>query len=250
VIGNNTVNVTKDNGVDFSFCLKLEEMIRTRVTVGRSGKRFENIGTLSTSNNLNVLRQLMLRYQPKRTLEIGLCFGGSCLLFAASHFELTGKASKQHTAVDPFQLQVWDDAGLLALEQAGLAGYVSFQPYFSSIILPRLVEENAEFDLVYIDGSHLFEDVFIDTYYTGRLLSQGGIVAFDDCGDPHVRKVLAFLCSNLGDSFQEVDLRPFRTDQGRSTKYRLGRLFGRTQMRAFQRIGAATRPWNAPFHSF
>jgi predicted O-methyltransferase YrrM len=244
------MNATKDAKVDFSFCLKLEEMIRTGVAVGRSGKRFENIGALSTSNNLNVLRQLMLRYKPKRTLEIGLCFGGSCLLLAATHRELTGQASKQHTAVDPFQQQVWDDAGLLALERAELAGYVSFQPSFSSIILPRLLEENEQFDLVYIDGSHLFEDVFIDTYYTGRLLSDGGVVAFDDCGDPHVRKVLAFLCSNLGDSFQELDLRPFRTDQGRSTKYRLARLLGRTQMRAFRRVGAATRPWNAPFHSF
>jgi methyltransferase family protein len=93
------------------------------------------------------------------------------------------------------------------------------------MILPRLVEENEQFDLVYIDGSHLFEDVFIDTYYTGRLLSQGGVVAFDDCGDPHVRKVLAFLRSNLGDSFEELDLPPFRADQGRSTKYRLARQF-------------------------
>ena len=235
---------------DFSFCLKLEETIRTGVAVGRSGKRFENIGALSTTNNLSVLRQLMLRYQPKRTLEIGLCFGGSCLLFASTHRELTGTASKQHTAVDPFQKQVWDDAGLLALEQAELAGYVSFQPYFSSIALPRLLAENAQFDLVYIDGSHLFEDVFIDAYYAARLLSEDGIVTFDDCGDPHVRKVLAFLCSNLGESFQELDLRPFRADQGRSKKYRLARLFGRTQMRAFRRIGTVTRPWNAPFHGF
>ena len=244
------MNVTKDSKVDFSFCIKLEEMIATGVAVGRSGKRFENIGAVSTSNNLSVLRQLMLRYKPKRTLEVGLCFGGSCLLFAATHHELTGRAGKQHTAVDPFQQQVWDDAGLLALERAELAGYVNFQPYFSSIILPRLVEENGQFDLVYIDGSHLFEDVFIDAYYAARLLSPGGVVAFDDCCDPHVRKVLSFLRSNLGDSFQELDLRPFRADQGRSAKYRLARLLGRTQMRAFRRIGPVIRPWSAAFHSF
>jgi predicted O-methyltransferase YrrM len=244
------MKITKDTKADFSFCLKLEETIRTGVAEGRSGKRFENIAALSTSNNLSVLRQLMLRYRPKRTLEVGLCFGGSCLLFAATHRELTGHASKQHTAVDPFQQQVWDDAGLLALERAELADYVSFQPYFSSIILPRLLEENEQFDLVYIDGSHVFEDVFIDAYYTGRLLSQDGVVAFDDCCDPHVRKVLAFFRTNLGDSFQELDLRPFRADQGRSPKYRVARLLGRTQMRAFRRIGRATRPWNASFRSF
>ena len=244
------MEATREAKFDFSFCPKLEETIKTGAAVGRSGKRFERIGALSTSNNLHVLRQLMLRLKPRRTLEIGLCFGGSCLLFAATHHELTGKALQQHTAMDPFQREVWDDAGLVAVEEAGLAGYVNFQPHFSSIILPRLVEENEQFDLVYIDGSHLFEDVFIDAYYTGRLLPQGGVVAFDDCRDPHVRKVLAFLRSNLSDSFQEVDLRPFRADEGRSTAYRLARLLGQTQMRAFRCIGSVTRPWNAPFHNF
>jgi Methyltransferase domain len=244
------MEATGDTQFDFSFCPKLQEMIGTGLAVGRSGKRFERLSALSTSNNLHVLRQMMLHRKPRRTLEIGLCFGGSCLIFAATHRELTGQALKQHTAVDPFQQQVWDDAGLMAVEQAGLTGYVNFQPHFSSIILPRLVEENEQFDLVYIDGSHLFEDVFIDAYYTGRLLSEGGIVAFDDCGDPHVRKALAFLCSNLTDSLQEIDLGPFRADQGRSTEYRLARLLGKTQMRAFRCVAPVTRPWNAHFQNF
>lgn len=245
-----TEETSLSTAFNFTFCPILEEMIKAGSAVGRSGRRFDEIGALSTSNNLHVLRQLMLQNKPKRTLEIGLSFGGSCLLFTATHRELTGQAAQQHMAVDPFQQEAWDDAGLMAVERAGLSGYLNFQPYFSSVILPRLVENSEQFDLVYIDGSHLFEDVFIDAYYTSRLLSEGGVVTFDDCRDPHVRKVLEFIGRNLGQCLEELDLRPFRADQGRSPKYRLARLMGQTQMRAFRRVRAMARPWNAPFHNF
>lgn len=241
---------TVDSGSDVVFCPVLKEMINTGVTTGRSGKRYEKLSALSTSNNLHVLRQLMLQDKPKRTLEIGLSFGGSCLLFTATHRELTGQAAQQHMAVDPFQKDAWDDSGLLAVERAGLSDYLDFRPQFSSLLLPRLVESGEQFDLIYIDGSHLFEDVFVDAYYTSRLLSEGGVVTFDDCRDPHVRKVLEFIGRNLAQSLEEMDLRPFRADQGKSPKYRLARLMGQTQMRAFRRVGAMSRPWNAPFHDF
>jgi predicted O-methyltransferase YrrM len=40
---------------------------------------FEGLGALSTVNNLQVLRALMLERRPRRTLEIGLGFGASAL---------------------------------------------------------------------------------------------------------------------------------------------------------------------------
>ena len=99
----------------------------------------EKLGALSTSNNLHVLRQLMLQNKPQRTLEIGLSYGGSCLLIAATHREKSGQALRQHMALDPFQKEVWDDSGLLAVERAGYPiTWISAQ--FSSLMLPRLVE--------------------------------------------------------------------------------------------------------------
>jgi predicted O-methyltransferase YrrM len=239
-----------DNGFDFRFCSALEEMIQTGAATGRSGKRFERIEALSSSNNLHTLRQLHLSLKPERTLEIGLSFGGSCLLFTASHREVSGCAERQHTALDPFQKEAWDDSGLLAVERAGLSEYLDFHPQFSSILLPRLVENGQQFGLIYIDGSHLFEDVFVDAYYATRLLAAGGVVAFDDCRDAHVIKVVRFIRHNLSDSLEEIDLSPFRADRGRSAKYRLARVLGKTQMTAFRCVGPMTRPWNAPFHNF
>lgn len=150
----------------------------------------------------------------------------------------------------PFQKQVWDDTGLLAVEQAGLEGYLEFRPQYSSLELPRLVEAGEQFDMVYIDGSHLFEDVFIDFYYVARVLSEGGLVIFDDSSNPNIRKVLRFIRRNLSHEFEEIGLSSFRPDAGRSLKYRFAKRLGKIQMTAFRRAGPAVRQWDAPFTNF
>src|ERR1043166_7728871 len=153
-----------------------------------------------------------------------MCFGGSALVFTASHRDLKHSPRHQHVAIDPFQTSFWDDAGAVAVERAGLEGFLDLRRSFSSLELPQLLLRDAMFDLVYIDGSHLFEDVFVDFYYVARLLAPGGIVAFDDCSDPNVAKVLAFIRKNLGGAFQEFGLNLYRVDKGRSWRYRAAAL--------------------------
>lgn len=235
---------------NLEFCPVLVDMVRNRNAVGRSGKRFEEIGALSTQRNLWMLRSLQMELHPKRTLEIGLGFGGSCLVFTSTHRDLRGGAKKQHLALDPFQTSDWDDVGLITVERAGLTGFLDFRPRFSCQELPQLVEQKEKFDLVYVDGSHLFEDVFVDLYFVSRLLSDGGVVAFDDSTLPSVRKVLQFVRKNFRASFAELDLSSHRLDQGKPLKYRLARLLGKVQMTAFRRIGPPLHEWNAPFVDF
>jgi len=83
--------------MDFSFCPVLDDMIRTQRSVGQSGRVFEGLGALSCVNNLQVLRTLMLERRPRRTLQIGLGFGGSALAICATHQELRHTASHHHT---------------------------------------------------------------------------------------------------------------------------------------------------------
>lgn len=234
----------------FSFCPVLSDMLLTRNPAGRTGKEFAGAGSLSTINNLHVLRKLHLALKPQRSLEIGLCYGGSALVFAATHRDLKAPPRRQHVALDPFQTEMWDDSGLLALERAGLLGYLDFRPVLSSVQLPEFWAEGKQFDLIYVDGSHLFEDVFVDTYYATRLLAHGGTILYDDCPTKHVSKVLSFLLKALKDSFEEVDLSPYRFDGGRSVKFHAAKLTGRVQLRGFRKIGPGSRPWNAPYVDF
>jgi predicted O-methyltransferase YrrM len=47
-------------------------------------------------------------------------------------------------------------------------------------LLPRLLAEGRQFDLVYVDGSHNGLDVVIDASFGWRLLAPGGVMIFDD----------------------------------------------------------------------
>jgi cephalosporin hydroxylase len=217
--------------------------------VGRTGRVYNGLAALSTVNNLQTIRCLMRELRPLRTLEIGLSFGGSALVFCASHKELCRPPEGQHTALDPHQATVWDSCGLMAVERAGLMSYLDFRAAYSAFELPRLVEQGAQIDLVYVDGSHLFEDVFVDAYYVARLLAPGGVVLFDDSSNPHVAKVLRFLHTNLRGGLEELDLSFAKRQQDRF-KYRLARMAGRVQLTAFRRIGNVERAWDAGVRRF
>ena len=183
-------------------------------------------------------------------MEVGLSFGGSALVFASSHRELGHAPRGQHVALDPYQEEVWDSCGLLALGRAGLFEYVDFRPAYSSRELPKLLEGGERFGLVYIDGSHLFEDVFVDAYYVARLLADGGVAAFDDISNPHVAKVIRFLRSNLSGALRELDMSVYRRRKQDRFIYRIARRLGKTQLTAFRRVADVKRKWDTSFHAF
>jgi cephalosporin hydroxylase len=229
----------------FDFCPVLNELLQQEYTVGKNGKRFENLGALSSRNNLETIRRLMLHFAPSRTLEIGFAFGGSALVFCASHKELGHRPEHQHSVVDPYQTTVRDSCGLMALERASLSKFADFYGQASAIALPTMLEAGARFGFVYIDGSHIFEDVFVDTYYATRMVKMGGIVVFDDSTNRHVAKVLRFTRGNMRPGLEEVDLTWFREPQP-SLRYRLARRLGKVQLTAFRRSGDVERAWDAP----
>lgn len=218
--------------------------------VGRSGKVFHSAAACSTDNNLRILAALMKEQRPARTLEIGLAFGASALTLAAGHRDLGRRPDRQHVAIDPFQSTVWDDLGRMALEAADLDGYVTVYEGFSSQVLPRLVDDEWHCDLAYIDGSHLFEDAFVDFYYISQLLNPRGLVLFDDSADPHVAKVLRFIDRNFHGSFVREDLSRFRRTWGERLRYKAARWLKRTQLTAYRKIGPTRREWNARFVPF
>ena len=47
-------------------------------------------------------------------------------------------------------------------------------------VLPQLLDEEKQFDVIYVDGSHAADDVLTDGITAWRLLKQGGVLIFDD----------------------------------------------------------------------
>lgn len=231
----------------FSYCKELENMITSRSTVGRTGKVFPLLEALSTVNNLKDLRALMLQEKPYSTIETGLGPGGSVLMFAASHRDLGHEPTRQHVAIDPYQTSIWDNSGRLVLEKAKLEAYVEVREQDSFVALPKLLSEGRRFDIAYIDGSHQFENVFIDFFYIQEMLNVGGLIVFDDSTYPQVRKVLNFIEANYNFAYQRLSMASFRRNK---LRYVIAERIHKTQMTVFRKLKAERRHWLTPLKNF
>ena len=230
-------------------CPALADMLRTNKTVGRSGKIFEDLGSNSTLNNIKFIQRAMTERQPTRTLEVGLAFGASTLAFCFEHQRSGRAGQKQHVAIDPYQpYPLYDESGVYAIERAGLIDYLDYRPEFSEFVLPRLLEAHQRFDFIYVDGSHLFENVFIDAFYCARLLNDGALIAFDDSTYPHVAKAIAFIRTNLSGALKEV---PRTADNLQSM---VAVWLGRNQLTCFVRVPHTgqhgPRKWDTPLRQW
>lgn len=227
----------------FSEAILANSEFRLRSQVeGNTGKKM-SLAALSTANNLTVIENLLRKNSPAKTLEIGLCFAGSGLLMSAFHADCGAPDNHSHIAIDPFQSTVWDGVGETRIQELGLQPWFECIEDFSHLALPYIMNRGDRFDLIYVDGSHIFEDVFVDMYYCIRLLNDGGIIIFDDATDIHVRKVLNFVRKNVS-ALEEIDLSEFHP-KGQSFQYKLARLAGKLQMAGFERKGDPTRSWDA-----
>jgi predicted O-methyltransferase YrrM len=104
----------------------------------------------------------------------------------------------RHVAIDPFQRESWNGAGLRTLREAGVEDMVEVIEEESQLALPRLVGQGREFDLAFVDGDHRFEGVFLDLYFMTRLVRPDGVVVVDDMWMPAVRTAVAYVERNLG----------------------------------------------------
>lgn len=214
------------------FCPVLKQMLREQLlpTTGET----VSPGGNSTENNIHVLRELIREKKAAQTLEIGLANGASALAILASLKDFV-VGDYQHAAIDPFQRITYKSVGLSAVQTAGFQDHFRFLGDFSSKALPRLLESGDQFDLIYVDGSHSYDNVFIDYYYGVRLLEKDGVILFDDCTTKDVGKVVRYVATKQKHVLRELNLNPFR-NPNRSWKSKLGNILGRSQIRAFEKL--------------
>jgi predicted O-methyltransferase YrrM len=140
------------------------------------------------------LERLAIAEGAERTIEVGLALGMSALFLCRAVRERGGR----HVAIDPFQHESWNGAGLRTLREAGVEEMVEVIEEESQLALPRIVREGREFDFAFVDGDHRFEGVFLDLYFMTRLVRPGGLVVVDDMWMPAVRLAVAYVERNLG----------------------------------------------------
>lgn len=142
----------------------------------------------------SALHQLVLAKGCEKTLEVGMAYGLSTLAICSAHAK---RGSGTHIAMDPRQEASWKNIGLLNAERAGFREMLRFLEAPSFAALPRLLEEGVSIDFAFIDGSHHFDNAFLDLFYVDKMLAEGGYIVFDDIWMPGVRRVASFAVTNL-----------------------------------------------------
>jgi len=143
---------------------------------------------------------LCLSVKPKATLEIGMCYGFSSLFFLAA---IAKNKSGHHTAVDPDVRRHWHGIGLAHVNALGMESafrYIEERSVGAGVDLKR---ENSSFDVIFVDGSHRFDDVMSDFYLYAPLCGIGGRIIFDDMWMPSIQTAVAFVRTNRKD-FVEI----------------------------------------------
>jgi predicted O-methyltransferase YrrM len=147
------------------------------------------------------LRDLIRRRGLGRTLEIGMAYGLATLFMCEAHRE---RGTGRHTAIDPCQRLEFRGLGLLNLERAGLASLLECIEEEDARALPDLERRGDRFDLVFIDGLHMFDYTLLDFFHADRLARVGGCIAFDDAQAPGVQRAIDFIRENR--SYRVVDV--------------------------------------------
>lgn len=173
----------------------IENIYQTKKVIDGKSKSIDAFPTSIRFDEGMTLYQLIKKTKPKRTLEIGMGYGLSTLFICQAHCD-NGNTERCHVVVDPYQRTGFGSIGLLNAQKAKLDKYLHFHERLSHDILPQLLNQKECFDFIFIDGSHLFDYVMLDLFYSDKLLPIGGYIMFDDLVMPAIQKVLSYILKN------------------------------------------------------
>lgn len=164
----------------------------------------------------DALRDLLVADGARTVIEIGLAYASSAL--AIGEALLIRGGTTGHVIIDAYQDR-FDDAGVNALDAAGLGDRCTLLSERSQLALPRLVADGVVVDAAFVDGSHIFHNVFVDLYFLRELVRPGGLIILDDCDRRSVATAVRYFESNTGWQAQAFDrptrLRAFRLPKPR-----------------------------------
>jgi len=147
------------------------------------------------ANEGKFLYDLIVNNNLKKTLEVGMAYGISALYIAQAHRNLQNPL-QSHVSVDPYQSTQWKNIAMLNLERANLQDYVELREDLSYLVMPVAVQNKEEYDLIFIDGMHLYDYTLLDFFYADLMLKVGGYMIFDDAHMPSVAKVISYVLTN------------------------------------------------------
>lgn len=169
------------------------------------------------ARDADVLRDALIAERARVVVEIGLAYGTSALAIAEALASVIADRpgdSSRHIVIDAFQDRFFD-GGWNELVLAGAAVDATLIRERSQIALPRLIEERFVADAAFVDGSHIFHNVFLDLTFLREIVRPDGLVILDDCQWPSVATAVRYFEINAGWQRDRMD------NESRLRAYRL-----------------------------
>jgi predicted O-methyltransferase YrrM len=157
-----------------------------------------------------VLYRLIQQSGAQKSLEIGLAYGFSTIWILDALPE-----GGSHIALDPFQSSLWHGVG--EAQARRLPGKkFSYLEEYSIHALSDFIRAGEQFDFIFIDGAHRFDDVLVDFYLADKVLKPGGVMVLDDIWMASILTVANFVSSNR--AYQPIRHRSTRMSAYRKLK--------------------------------
>lgn len=188
-----------------------------------NGKKIKLTSAISPAEGFH-LYNLINRNKFTQILEIGTANGLSSLYITQA---LADTAGGKLTSIDPFQSTQWMSAGMINVIEAGLSMYHELIEKKSYEALPELLKQGKSYDMIFIDGMHLFDYTLVDFFYSTLLCKKGGVIVVDDVRHKAPNKVIRYIDANYS-FMRRLTLIPTDT------------------VATYLKIGDDTREWN--FH--
>jgi predicted O-methyltransferase YrrM len=148
------------------------------------------------TSDADVLRDLMVNEGARVVIEVGLAYGVSALAIAEA-LAMNAGADATHVIIDAFQ-DHFRESGWNALARAGWDSICTLLRERSQFALPRLASEGFVAEAAFVDGSHIFHNVFVDLVLLRNLVRPGGLIILDDCDLPSVATAVRYFELNTG----------------------------------------------------
>lgn len=208
-------------GADPGLLARVQHVRRSLATSGpsraRSDQDFERVSL--PADDADVLKGLFLAQRSTTVIEVGLAYGSSALAIAEALLSANSDNAR-HVIIDPYQ-DHFHDAGWEAIVEAGLGERCELIREPSQIALPRLLADGFLADAAFVDGSHIFHNVFLDLAYLSQLVRPAGFVVVDDYDLPSVATAARYFELNTGWTMEPISaptrLRSFRLPDPRPT---------------------------------
>jgi predicted O-methyltransferase YrrM len=213
----------------------LADIFATSSVIDTADRAIPVHGNISVAH-ANALYRTVRDLDPATVLEVGMAYGIATLAIASALHDAA--SGGQLISIDPNQSRHWRNVGVLNLERAGLDRHHRLIERVDYLALPQLVTDRQTIQFAYIDGWHTFDYTLLDFFYIDRMLTPGGVVAFNDCALPSVHKVLRFVTSHR--RYREVDVglrRRYATRDVPTTLRRLATLRSKSD-RYFRKVEA------------